>query len=75
MRDFVLTAHAKAVVIERGISIEWIEVTLREPDSVTADRDDAELYHAIKRIPEFGGRILRVVFNQASTQTGCDCIL
>ena len=41
MRDFVLTAHAKAVVIERGISIEWIEVTQREPDSVTADRDDA----------------------------------
>ena len=52
---------------ERGIAIEWIEVALREPESVIADSDDPELYHALRRIPEFGDRILRVVFNQTST--------
>jgi len=67
MRDFILTAHAEVVVVERGISIEWIEVTLREPDSFIPDRDDPELFHAMRRIPEFGGRILRVVYNRAST--------
>ena len=68
MRDFILTAHAEAVVAERGIAIEWIAVTLGEPESVIADSDDPELYHALRRIPEFGGRILRVVFNQTSVR-------
>jgi hypothetical protein len=66
MRDFILTAHAEAVVAERGIAVEWIAVTLSEPESVIVDRDDLELSHALRRIPEFGGRTLRVVFNQTS---------
>ena len=69
MRDFTLTAHAQRVLSERGIAVEWVEETLLGPDEVVPDRDDPELAHALRRIPEFGNRILRVVFNQASRPT------
>lgn len=69
MRDFILTAHAEKVLIERGISLEWVEVALYSPDEILPDRDDPHLSHALKRIPEFGNRILRVVFNKVSSPT------
>ncbi len=69
MRDFILTAHAEKVLVERGIALEWVEGALHSPDELIPDREDPHLSHALRRIPEFGNRILRVVFNKASSPT------
>jgi len=63
MANFVFSAHAEVVIAERGISKAWVEETLKTPDSLHVDLEDPDLSHAIKAIPDFGGRVLRVVFN------------
>ena len=59
----VFTAHAVAVMKERGIRKEWAERILNRPRKVLEDRDDPALTHAVGRIPEYGDRVLRVVYN------------
>ena len=60
---YELTAHAKAVIEARGISLEWLERVLANPEQTEADVADPELRHAIGRIAEHGDRHLRVVYN------------
>ena len=60
---YELTKHAKKVLDERGIKIEWMERTLSEPELVQPDPDDATVERRFRRIPEFGGRVLRVAVN------------
>lgn len=60
---FDLTAHARQVVVERRIALAWIARVLSAPDRTEPDRIDAELHHALRSIPEHGGRVLRVVYN------------
>ncbi len=63
MLKFVLSAHAKFVIVERSIKLEWLEHVLHHPEKVEADRAGATLKHAMGRIPEHGNRVLRVVYN------------
>ena len=62
---FELTKHAKQVLAEREIPIEWLERTLAVPELVLPDPDDATVERRFRRIPEFGGRVLRVAVNTA----------
>ena len=62
---FELTKHAKKVLAEREIPVEWLERTLAAPELVLSDPDDAAVERRYRRIPEFGGRVLRVVVNTA----------
>ena len=60
---FELTKHAQKVLDERGIPVEWMERTLSAPELVLSDPDDATVERRFRRIPEFGGRVLRVAVN------------
>jgi hypothetical protein len=64
---FVLTAHAALVTAERGIRSEWLQQALASPDRVEQDGADPSLQHALKNVLEFGGRVLRVVYDRSTT--------
>ena len=57
-----LTAHAELVLQRRGISLEWVEDTLRLPTSQRVDERDTTLTLAFRQIPEAGDKWLRVVY-------------
>ena len=63
MKNYTLSAHAPAVIEERSIELEWIERVLSSPEKTEIHADDPNLSHALGRIPEHGGRVLRVVYN------------
>lgn len=60
---YKLTQHAQKVMSERGIKIEWMERTLFQPELVLPDTEDSAVERYFRQIPEFGGRVLRVVVN------------
>lgn len=60
---YELTSHAKKALTEREISMEWLEHTLNTPELILPDPDDAEVERRFRKIPEFGGRVLRVAVN------------
>lgn len=60
---FELTKHAQKVLDEREIPVEWLERTLSAPELVLPDPDAATVERRFRRIPEFGGRVLRVAVN------------
>jgi hypothetical protein len=62
---FELTKHARQVLAERDIPVEWLERTLAAPELVLPDPDDATVERRFRKIPEFGGRMLRVSVNTA----------
>ena len=62
---FELTKHAQKALDEREIPVEWLERTLSAPELVLPDPDDATVERRFRRIPEFGGRVLRVAVNTA----------
>lgn len=70
--EYTLSRHAEDVIREREIPIEWLSATLSQPSRVEADADDPELRHALRVIPEFGYRVLRVVFNE--TRNPCHVV-
>ena len=53
-----LTNHAKGKIKHRGISIQDVEETVRNPDKSERDKVDEELTHFVKR---FHDRYLRVI--------------
>ncbi len=57
------TSHAKHVMEERGISSEWVERAVAEPERRTRDPHDETVERFYIRIPECGGRVLRVAVN------------
>ncbi|CAN5279929.1 hypothetical protein BH20VER2_BH20VER2_00890 [soil metagenome] len=61
--NYELTKHAQKALEERGIEIEWMERTLSAPESILPDPEDATVQRYFRKIPEFGGRILRVAVN------------
>ena len=63
MRKYLLSAHAETVIAERSILIAWVEGVLTSPEKTEPDKEDPQLTHALGRIPEHGGRVLRVVYN------------
>lgn len=60
---FRLTHHARLVIERRGIESAWIARTLDSPAAIEPDKLDPIVEHALLAIPEFGGRVLRVVYN------------
>ena len=61
----ILTTHARERLTQHAIDIAWVEATVRQPERTAADPHDPALTRAWRRIPERGGRVLRVVFRQA----------
>ena len=64
------TRHALQAIEERNIQMHWIEETIATPDLRTNDPEDEELERFFKRIPEYGGRVLRVVVNTQESPWG-----
>jgi len=62
---FELTNHAQKALDEREIPVEWLERALAAPELVLPDPNDATVERRFRRIPEFGGRVLRVAVNTA----------
>lgn len=58
-----LTKHAVQVMEERMIPREWVEHTVANPELRLDNPNDPELESFFRRIPERGGRALRVVVN------------
>ena len=60
---YELTIHAREQIVERDISLEWIKRVLDSPALTEPHKTDPELRHALGVIPEYGNRVLRVVYN------------
>jgi hypothetical protein len=61
----ILTKHARDNVVLYNLDPAWIEATITNPRHADHDPDDAMLLRAWRRIPERGGRVLRVVYRPA----------
>jgi hypothetical protein len=48
---------------EREIKTTWVVRVLTKPQRTEIDRSDSALTHALGRIDECDGRVLRVVYN------------
>lgn len=57
------TRHAVQVMEERIIPMDWVERVVTEPTLRTSDAIDPEVERFFRRIPEHGGRVLRVAVN------------
>jgi len=60
---FTLTEHAATAIAERGIDLVWVARVLARPERTEPHRSDPSLRHALGRIAERDGRVLRVVYN------------
>jgi len=60
---FELTAHASTAIAKRGIEAEWVGRVLSDPERIEQHASDPALRHALARIAEHSGRVLRVVYN------------
>ena len=63
--DFILSKHAADELNKAGrsqIQHEWIHRTLTNPDHTNRDKR-TDTIRVWKRIPEYGNRALRVVYN------------
>jgi hypothetical protein len=56
------SVHFQDMLKERHIRPEWADRAVREPDTVKDHGNDGTR-HFLKRIPEFGGRWIRVIVN------------
>jgi len=55
--------HARRVMAERLLHMDWVESVVAEPALRTPDPNDPEVERFFRRIPEHGDRVLRVVVN------------
>ena len=62
---YEMTQHARKVLAERGIEVEWMRRTLEDPEWAEPDAHDPAVERRFRAIPEFGGRVLRVAVNVA----------
>jgi hypothetical protein len=60
--DYELTRHARDVIEERQIQLEWLERTLAKPGLIEPDAADSALESRFAKIGVWR-RILRVVVN------------
>jgi hypothetical protein len=61
---FELSEHAEQAIVKRKLRAEWIAQVLAHPDWTEPDAEDPELRHALARIPAYGDRVLRVIYNE-----------
>jgi len=64
---YELTQHAREILHERDISLEWLERILAAPERIEPDSRDASLEHRLGRIAQHGNRVLRVILNPQVT--------
>lgn len=62
--NYVLSEHAEITLRERNINRFWLDTAMNQPDLQLPHEDDSALQYVFKCIPEFGNRVLRVVYNQ-----------
>jgi hypothetical protein len=67
---FELTKHAKKVLAERGIPIEWMERTLAEPELRQPDPDDAAVSGVTGGFPNSAGGCCAWRSTRRLNQTG-----
>ena len=60
------TKHAVHVMQERGILTDWVERAVAAPEKRTRDPYDGAVERFFVRVPERGGRVLRVAVNTHS---------
>ena len=60
------TLHALDVMERRGIRLEWVERAVAAPEQRTRDPYDGAVERFFSRVPERGGRVLRVAVNTES---------
>jgi len=73
---YELSDHASSVLAEREIETTWVVRVLTTPERTEVDRSDPALTHALGRIAEYEGRVLRVVYNfNRRSAAHCDCLL
>lgn len=65
--DYEFTEHAQDAMRKRNIEKAWVERALQSPHWTEKDNVDPSLEHRLAHIPEFGGRVLRVVLNPETT--------
>ena len=63
--EYELSLHARKVLDERKIPLEWMARTLFRPELTLPDPSDPSIERRYRRIPEFGGRVLRVAVNKS----------
>jgi hypothetical protein len=63
-----MTAHARVVAANRRIAPDWIERVVRSPAWLESDPRDAALRRAFGAVPEQGGRVLRVVYGETTSE-------
>lgn len=61
--NYELTQHAKDMLQERGIALEWLEQVVDNPVTTHPDLADDALEHRLGKIAEFNNRVLRVIVN------------
>jgi hypothetical protein len=61
----IFTNHAQHRMTLRQIERAWIEATIDQPERTEPDPHDPALTRVWRRIPERGGRVLRVVFRRS----------
>ena len=66
--DLVYTRHAQDMIIEREIDRAWIQATIDAPDTIEPDPKRPGVLRAFRKVPERGGRILRVVHIRTGTR-------
>lgn len=65
--EYTLSQHVQDTMRERKIDPAWLAATMNAPEATEPHREDPTLIHALRRIPEFGNRVLRVIYNQTKT--------
>lgn len=61
--DLEFSEHAVHAMAERKILAEWVERAAAEPMLRAPDLNDSEIERFYCKIPERGGRVLRVAVN------------
>ena len=61
---YELTQHARDVLQERQIPMEWMKRVLAKPALVEPSATDTTVESRLAKIPEHGDRVLRVVVNK-----------
>lgn len=62
------TRHAQDAMAERELAHTWVEATVRMPDWREPDPVDPDVVRHFRRIPERGGRVLRVALVETNTE-------
>lgn len=63
----ILTRHAEQEIVRRHITMQWIARVVTAPSRNSPDPRDPSLTRAFKAIPEYGGRVLRVVYREVGS--------